>query len=98
MEHLLPKGRWVQHSVIAAIVALIIQVPFVILMTNVGVHSSLGGAWALFYLPAIWIFDKIGLRTASPSSTILKTALIQEIILSLIILLLLRCIYALRRN
>ena len=68
-------------------VAFIIQLPFLILMNLAGIHSALGGAWALFYMPAILVLAMFGLPTPknSPSSTITELALLQEIILLCII-------------
>jgi hypothetical protein len=68
------------------IIAFVIQLPFLFLMSRVGVHSALGGAWVFFYLPAIWILDKMRVPDISPWVTMLLAALVQQIILLIIIL------------
>jgi hypothetical protein len=72
----------------AGLIAFAIQVPFVILMRNVGLHSALGGVWYIFYLPAFMIVGAIGLDMTSEVSTIIKGVIVQEILLTLLILLL----------
>lgn len=66
-------------------VAFVIQLPFLILMNVAGVHSALGGVWLVFYLPSIWLLDKMGAPTISPFKSILEATLIQKIILLCII-------------
>jgi succinate dehydrogenase/fumarate reductase cytochrome b subunit len=70
------------------LIAAIIQMPFLIFMTLASIHSALGGAWALFYMPAILVLAMFGLPTpkTSPSSTITELALLQEAIVGGIIL------------
>jgi hypothetical protein len=72
----------------AVLIAAIIQLPFLIFMSFASIHSALGGAWALFYLPAILVLAMFGLPTpkTSPSSTIIELALLQEAILGGMIL------------
>ena len=70
----------------ACLIAFAIQVPFVILMSNVGVHSALGGVWVFFYLPAFMIVGAIGLDMTSEVSTIIKGVIVQEILLIALIL------------
>jgi hypothetical protein len=73
----------VRHLFRAVLIAATIQVPFLILMNVAGIHSALGGAWFLFYIPAVLVLALFGLPTpkSAPSSTITEVALIQEIIL-----------------
>jgi hypothetical protein len=68
------------------LIAFAIQVPFVILMSNVGLHSALGGVWYIFYLPAFMIVGAIGLDMTSEVSTIIKGVIVQEILLTSLIL------------
>ncbi len=68
------------------VIVFVIQLPFLILMNIAGAHSALGGVWVVFYLPAIWLMDKMGVPTISPFVTILAATLLQEIILLTIIL------------
>lgn len=70
---------------LAALIAFAIQIPFLILMNLNGIHSALGGVWYLFYLPAFLIVGAIGLDMTSPFSTIVKGAVIQEILRASII-------------
>lgn len=68
---------------LALLIAFIIQLPFLILMNFVGAHSALGGAWAVFYLPAIWLLDIIGSPGpgTAPFFETLEVVVIQELIL-----------------
>lgn len=67
----------------ALLIAFIIQLPFLILMNFVGVHSALGGAWVIFYLPAILLLDIVGSPGpgTAPFFTTLEVGVIQELIL-----------------
>ena len=71
---------------VAIIIVFVIQLPFLILMNIAGVHSALGAAWGIFYLPAIWLMDKMEVPAISPFVTILVVTLLQEIILLIVIL------------
>ena len=70
----------------ALLAALVIQVPFLILMMFVGIHSALGGVWFVFYLPTIWLLEILRVPNFSPFLDTLIIALLQEIILLVLIL------------
>jgi DMSO/TMAO reductase YedYZ heme-binding membrane subunit len=86
MNDVIKKWGWGYRLLLAALIAFVIQLPFLVLMNFVGIHSTLGAVWVIFYLPAILLFDKIGLKTTSSFTTVVKAAAIQEILLASIIL------------
>jgi uncharacterized membrane protein YhaH (DUF805 family) len=69
------------------LIAFVIQLPFLILMSFAGVHSALGGAWVIFYLPAILLLDKIASTTpgTAPFFETVVIVAIQELILLAVI-------------
>lgn len=71
---------------LAILIAFAIQVPFLILMNLVGIHSTVGGIWVLFYLPATWLLDITGVPNMPAFANILVIALFQEVILGVLIL------------
>ena len=89
MSPVYQRNSLVLHLVRACLIAFAIQVPFVILMSNVGLHSALGGVWYIFYLPAFMIVGAIGLGMTSEVSTIIEGVIVQEMLLTALILFLL---------
>jgi hypothetical protein len=77
----------VRRVLLALLIAFVIQLPFLILMNFAGVHSALGGAWAMFYLPAVLLLDKFGSTTpgTTPLFTTVVIVAIQELILLAVI-------------
>ncbi len=89
MDSLVLKYRIMRHFFLAASIALVIQLPFLTLMSVAWFQSELIGVWGLFYLPAFWLFDKIGLPAQPRISRFIETVevvVIQEILLLIVIL------------
>ena len=86
MNPVYQRSSFFLRLVRACLIAFAIQVPFVILMSNAGLHSGFGGVWYIFYLPAFMIVGAIGLDMTSEVSTIIKGVIAQEILLTALVL------------